>query len=108
MPNDQSTIDAKPTATSFPVTFVNTDWMKLFSDAPAKFYAGLGKEMMTFTARRLQAQAEYVGKLAECSNPGELLACNTDFLQQSTANWVQEGQRVFDKLRTLSSESKSN
>lgn len=108
MPNDPSTIETTSTVTSLPSAFANTEWMKLFPGAPARFCASLGEEVLTFTARRLQAQADYVGKLAACSNPSELLACNTDFLQKSTANWVEEGQRVFDKLREFSTTSKGN
>ncbi|OYX13656.1 MAG: hypothetical protein B7Z15_06505 [Rhizobiales bacterium 32-66-8] len=46
------------------------DWTKSVSEGPFKLYGALYKQMLAGAARQLQIQADYVGRLAECKDPG--------------------------------------
>lgn len=69
----------------------------------AGIYAGLYKEALSATARRLQGQAEFLQKLADCAGPAELLTCSSEFVQTTVADCLAEGQRTFSTLLTPAS-----
>lgn len=73
--------------------------LKPFFAAPTAFYASICKETLNASSRRLQAQADYLKRLSECSGPGEMLACYGDFVQRSIAGSVEDGRRVEDAFR---------
>lgn len=99
MANDEVTAKAKSSPTYFPGIFANADWIKPFTEAPAKLCAGACKEVLSVTARRLQAQADYVKQLAECDTPLGLLTCNSEFLQRSAQIWSKDVEDAFEALR---------
>lgn len=100
MVSDIPTATATSASISLPRISVNADWIRPFTDAPAKFYAGVCKEALSRTANRLQVQADYIKMLAECDTPHGLLACNYELFQRSAAVWFQEIEKVFEPLHT--------
>lgn len=81
----------------------NTDWIKFWSDAPAKIYAeGWGKAL-GFAADRLQDQAAYLKQLSQCSDPAAALKLNADFAQQSVSRLWNDGTKIFEGVRSITS-----
>jgi hypothetical protein len=105
MENDMPTAQATFAPGTSPRINVNADWIRPFTEAPAKFYAGVCKEALSRTANRFQVQADYFKQLAECDTPCGLLACNNLFIQRSAALWFQEVERAFESLRRFPSEN---
>jgi len=70
------------------------DWTKSVSEGPFKLYGALYKQMLAGAARQLQIQADYVGRLAECKDPGEALAAQSELVQKSVACCVESGQQI--------------
>lgn len=100
MVSDIPTATPRSAPISLPRISVNPDWIRPFTDAPAKFYAGICKEALSRTANRLQVQADYIKMLAECDTPHGLLACNYELFQRSAAIWFQEIEKAFEPLHT--------
>ena len=99
MVSDIPTADARSAPNS-----ANANWIKPFTDAPAKFCAGVCKEALRRTANHLQVQSDYVRMLATCDTPYGLLACNYEFLQRSAAIWFQDIENTFEALRRFPSD----
>lgn len=105
MANDATAAKPNSSPTYFPGVFANADWIKPFTEAPAKFYAGACKEVLNLTARHLQAQTDYVRQLSECDTPLDLITCNGEFLQKSAATWMKDVEDAFEALRRSTSTS---
>lgn len=91
---------AKTAANGSPNPFLTSvEWMKPLSEAPAKFYGNLCRQSLGAVARGLQAQTDYVRKLAECEGPAEAFACQSEFVARSIAGSVEESRRLFAALQ---------
>ena len=78
----------------------NTDWIKFWSDAPAKIYAEEWRKALGFAADRLQDQAAYLKQLSQCTDPAEALKLNAAFAQESVKHVLDDGAKIFDGFRT--------
>lgn len=79
---------------------------KFLPEAPTQFYFELYRETLELTARRLQAQAEYIKKLSEIDQPGDALAAHSAFAREMFASWFDEGQRLFKQSQVFVAPSK--
>lgn len=78
----------------------NTDWLKFWSDAPAKIYADGWGKALGLAADRLQDQATYLKQVSQCTDPAEALKLHTAFAQQSVSRLLEDGTKIFDGFRT--------
>jgi hypothetical protein len=108
MPNDATAAKANFSPTYFPGVIANADWIRPFTDAPAKFYASVCKEALNLTARHLQTQTDYVRQLSQCDTPLDLITCNGEFLQKTAATWMRDVEDAFEALRRSSSTSSAS
>lgn len=76
------------------------EWIKSFLEAPMKTYATLSRESLAMVARSIQEQADYFKKLSECEGPGEVLSCQSEFARKGLSRCVQDGQHLFDIVRS--------
>ncbi|MDX3966311.1 MAG: phasin family protein [Bradyrhizobium sp.] len=81
----------------------NTDWVKLWSDAPAKMYAAGWGQALGLVADRLQDQAAYLKQLSQCSDPAAALKLNAEFAQQSVSRLWNDGTKIFEGVRSITS-----
>lgn len=98
----ETTVPKGQTTVSNPLfaSLGNTDWVKLWSDAPAKIYAeGWGKAL-GFAADKLQDQATYLRQVSQCTDPAEAMKLNAAFTQQSFSRLWDDGAKIFDGFRT--------
>ena len=86
-------------------SFTPLEWLKSFNGAPKMPYGALSREALGFTASRLQEQADHLKNLAECADLAEAMKCQVEFAQQSWSRSFGEAWKMFDHLRTPSSES---
>ncbi|WP_439372054.1 phasin family protein [Bradyrhizobium sp. PMVTL-01] len=96
MPNDASAV---PT-----FSFSPPEWLKPFNGSAKIAYGAISKEVWGFTASRLQEQADYLKKLAECDDAAEAIKCHFEFAQQSWSRSVGDVVKAFEHLRTPSAE----
>ena len=81
-------------------SFAPPEWLKSFNGgAPKTPYAAVTKEVLGFTASRLQDQADYLQRLADCTDLTEVMKCHFDFAQRSWSRSWGEAGRVFEHLR---------
>ena len=73
----------------FPPYVLGADWMKSMSDTPLQ----LCDEMLSFTAKRLRAQADHMQSLAKCRNPSELLERQTAFFRGTMEDYATEATK---------------
>lgn len=85
---------------SFNLPFANPEWLKQFTDAPAKFYSSAWNQLLGLSASYLQDQADYVKKLSQCTDPAEALKCHGDFAKKSWAHSCDESSKILDTIRT--------
>lgn len=78
----------------------NTDWVKLWSDAPAKIYANGWGKALELAADRLEDQATYLKQASQCTDPAEALKLNAEFAQQSFSRLWDDGVKLFDGIRS--------
>lgn len=78
----------------------NTDWVKLWSDAPTKICVEGWRKALGFAADRLQDQAAYLKQLSQCADPAEALKLNAAFAQESVKHVLDDGAKIFDGFRT--------
>ena len=83
-------------------SFTPPEWLSSFNNSPRVPYAAVSKELLGFTASRLQDQADYLKRLADCADLTEVIKCHFDFAQQSWSRSVGEAGRVFEQLQTPS------
>ena len=83
-------------------SFTPPEWLSSFNNTPRVPYATVSKELLEFTASRLQDQADYLKRLADCADLTDVIKCHLDFAQQSWSRSVGEAGRVFEQLRTPS------
>ena len=82
------------------LSFATPEWLKSFNGgSPKASYAAVTKEVLGFTASRLQDQADYLQRLADCADLTEVMKCHFDFAQQSWSRSWGEAGRVFEHLR---------
>lgn len=81
----------------------NTDWVKTWSDAPAKIYAAGWGQALSLVADRLQDQAAYLKQLSQCSDPAAALKLNAEFAQQSVSRLWNDGTKIFEGVRSITS-----
>ncbi|MBB4020011.1 hypothetical protein GGR16_005073 [Chelatococcus caeni] len=101
----ETTPPKSQTAASNPLfaSLGNTDWVKLWSDAPAKIYADGWGKVLGLAADRLQDQAAYLKQLSQCTDPAEALKLNAAFAQQSVSRLWNDGTKIFDGVRSITS-----
>ena len=95
--------DENPAASTF--SFTTPAWLKSFNGAQKVPYTALSKEMLEFTASRLQDHADYLKRLAECADLSEAIKCHIEFAQQSWSRSLGEAGSMFQHLRPPSSTS---
>jgi Phasin protein len=83
-------------------SFTLPGWPSSPNGVPKIPYAALSKEALGFAASRLQDQAEYLKKLAECEDFTEAVKYQMDFAQQSWSRCFGEAWSMFDHMRTQS------
>lgn len=76
------------------------EWIKSLVESPFKAYATYSREALAVAARSIQTQADYFKKLSECQGPAEVLSCQSEFAQKGLSLYVQEGQHLFDIVRS--------
>lgn len=76
-------------APAFPPYVFGADWMKSMSDTPMQ----LCDEMLSFTAKRLRAQADHMQSLAKCRNPSELLERQAAFFRGAMEDYATEATK---------------
>ncbi|WP_414463678.1 phasin family protein [Hyphomicrobium sp. B1] len=98
----ETTPPKSQTAASNPLfaSLGNTDWVKLWSDAPAKIYADGWGKVLGLAADRLQDQATYLRQVSQCTDPAEAFKLNVAFAQQSVSHLLEDGTKIFDGIRT--------
>jgi len=67
------------------------DWTKKLAENAAQRYS----DLLAFSAQRLQAQAEFLQGLAQCSSPSDVFRHQSDFAQASWAAYTKELPKVF-------------
>jgi hypothetical protein len=87
MPSDKTT--APKQTPVFPPLAFGADWMKSLSDTPMR----LCDEMLSFTAKRLRAQADHMQSLAKCRNPSEILERQTAFFRGAMEDYSSEATK---------------
>jgi phasin protein len=85
----------------------NADWLKSFADGPMKFYTTASKEALGLTASLLQDQADYVKRLADCTDPADALKCQWEFAQKAWSRSSVEASKFFGSLRPNGGSSSS-
>ena len=60
--------------------FSSTEWLKSFSENPRRLY-GVWNQALSFTASRLQEQADYAQALSECTDVAASLIYSAEFMQ---------------------------
>lgn len=78
---------------------VSTDWLKFWSDAPARFYTEEWRKILGLAADRLRDQADFLRNVSQCTDPAEALKLNANFAQQSLALFWENGSKAFDSFR---------
>ncbi|MEM8572143.1 MAG: phasin family protein [Pseudomonadota bacterium] len=53
-------------------------------------------EMFSFVSRRMQAQAEFLGKLAHCQAPGEALGAQREFATEMSKDYSAEASHLAE------------
>ncbi len=98
----ETTVPKGPTTASNPVfaSLGNTDWLKPWSEAPAKIYADGWAKVLGFAADRLEDQATYLKQVSQCTDPAEALKLNAAFVQQSVLRLWDDGKKISDEIRT--------
>jgi len=86
-------------------SFTPPHWLTSLNDVRRVPYAAVSKELLGFTASRLQDQADYLKRLADCADLAEMMKCHFEFAQQSWSRSVGEAGRVFEHLRPPSAGS---
>lgn len=82
--------------TPFETTIGFVDWTKLI-DAPAtSAYGQATKGMLEVGASCLHDQADYLHKLAECTTPAEVMACQIDLMRNISSRCLSVATRVLD------------
>jgi hypothetical protein len=71
------------------------DWTKPMMDVPAK----LQEEAMSFAARRLRAQAEFLEGLAACRSPADLMERQGQFLRSAMEAYSAEAGRSWKLMQ---------
>ena len=79
-------------------SFTPPEWLT----TPRVPYATVSRELLGFTASRLQDQADYLKRLADCADLTEMMKCHFEFAQQSWSRSVGEAGRVLEHLRLTS------
>ncbi|MBJ3777532.1 phasin family protein [Acuticoccus mangrovi] len=75
------------------------DWAQPFSEAPLNAYTAMCREALGATARCLQAQSEFVQRLAECTSPSDVIGCQSEFVRKSMEMCFDEGQTMLGTLQ---------
>lgn len=70
-----------------------------------KLYATMWNGALGNAARALHDQADYMQKLAECSDPAEAMKCHGEFVQQSWTRSIEESSKMLSALQTNASSS---
>jgi len=86
-------------------SFTPPQWLTSLNGTPRVPYAAVSKELLGFTASRLQDHADYLKRLADCADLAEIMKCHFEFAQQSWSRSVGEAGRVFEHLRSPSADS---
>lgn len=91
MPNDTE-VNQALLANPF---FGGLSWWKPKSEAAHEFYS----EALSFSAKRLRTQADFIQHLAESRDLSDVLKHHTAFVQEFWADLSKETQKVFDSGR---------
>ena len=70
-------------------------------------YGAVTREALEYTASRLQDQADYLRKVAECQDLAEAMKCQLEFAQQSWSRCFGEAWKMLEHLGTQSSSGRS-
>ncbi len=78
--------------------FSSTEWLKSFSENPRRLY-GVWNQALSFTASRLQEQADYAKALSECTDVAEALKYSAEFMQNAWKKSYSDGSNFFEAWR---------
>lgn len=78
----------------------NTDWLKTWSEAPAKIYTDGWAKVLGLAADGLQDQVTYLRQVSQCTDPAEALKLNATFVQQSVLRLWDNGKKISDEIST--------
>jgi len=78
--------------------FSSSEWWKPLSENPRKLY-GVWNQALSFTAARLQEQADYAKALSECTDAAEALKYSTEFMQNAWKKSYSDGSKFFETWR---------
>lgn len=93
---------ANESAMTSTYAFTPPEWLKPFNGAAKNAYAAASREVLGFTASRLQEQADHLKELAQCADFAGMMKCQLEFAQQSCSRSFSEAWQAFDHLRTQS------
>lgn len=78
---------------AFPPFAPGADWVKSLSDTLSDTPLRLCDEMLSFTAKRLRAQADHMQALAKCRNPSEILERQAAFVRGAMEDYASEATK---------------
>lgn len=91
--------DTAKTAAATPPSFfpdlINTEWLKPWTDAPRQSYI----EALSFAAKRLHAQADFIQALARCETPTDVWKYQAEYLQNLLGEYSQECAKTFKTVQ---------
>ncbi len=70
-------------------------WNEAFLRLPL----AVAEETLRFTARRLQAQAEYLSRMHHCANIPEFMEAQSQFMRKATDDYGVETGRIIEEVR---------
>lgn len=85
-------MSADKSATVSPSSLPQLEWSKSLAEVSIKYCA----DLLSFSAKRLQAQAEFLQGLVGCSDASDLLKRQSEFVQASWAAYSQELPKALE------------
>ncbi len=65
-------------------------------------------EILNFVSRRLKQDMEAAAEFTKCKNPADLLQTQMQFVQQMTADYTEESQKLANIMGELTAEGMKN
>ncbi len=70
-----------------------------WNDAYLRLVLAVAGESLRFTARRLQAQADFLSRLNHCANVPEFMEAQSQFVHKATDDYGVETGRIIEEIR---------
>ncbi|MDA9440182.1 hypothetical protein XH98_13805 [Bradyrhizobium sp. CCBAU 51745] len=75
------------------------DWTKLIYNPATSAYGQATKGLLEVGASCLHDHADYLHKLAECTTPAEIVACQMDLMRSISSRYLSAATHVFDGVK---------